>query len=85
MSEYDVEGGTTRTRSKFENNLNENKVQFARITDKNVNFVLCFKGLFYVYKKNVLSFYFEIDIEQNLHFVPNACKLYLILVLILML
>ena len=31
----------TRTRSKFENELNENKVQFVRIRDKNVNFVLC--------------------------------------------
>ena len=37
-----VEGGnTTRTRSEFENELRENKVQFARIRDKNVNFVLC--------------------------------------------
>ena len=36
-----AEGDTARTRSKFENELNENKVQFVRIRDKNVNFVLC--------------------------------------------
>ena len=34
-------GDTTRTRSEFKNELNENKVQFARIRDKNVNFILC--------------------------------------------
>ena len=36
-----VKGDTTRTRSEFENELDENKVQFLRIRDKNVNFVLC--------------------------------------------
>ena len=64
----------TRNRSEFENELNENKVQFVRIRDKNVNFC-------YIYKKSLLSFYFEIDIERNLHFVLNSHKLYLILVL----
>ena len=34
-------GHSTRTRSKFENELYEIKIQFARIRDKNVNFVLC--------------------------------------------
>ena len=48
----------TRKRSEFQNELNENKVQFTRIRDKNVNFC-------YIYKKSVLSFYFEIDIERN--------------------
>ena len=32
-----MEGDTSRTRSE----VNENKVQFVRIRDKNVNFVLC--------------------------------------------
>ena len=42
-----VEGDTTRTRSEFENELDENKVQFARIRDKNFvlyqfqRFVIC--------------------------------------------
>ena len=39
--EVNMEGDMTRTRSEFENELNENKVQFARIRDKNINFVLC--------------------------------------------
>ena len=30
-----------RMRSEFENELNENKVQFARTRDKNINFILC--------------------------------------------
>ena len=34
-------GHSTRTRSEFENELDENKVQFARIRDKHINFVLC--------------------------------------------
>ena len=33
-------GHSTRMRSEFQNELNENKVQFARIGDKNVNFFL---------------------------------------------
>ena len=33
-----MEGDTTRMRSEFENELNENKVQFARIRDKNKKF-----------------------------------------------
>ena len=76
-----MEGDLTRTRSQFKNELNENKVQFARIRDENViSFYVSFKGLCYIYKKSVLSFYFEIDIERNLRFVPNSHKLYLILV-----
>ena len=35
-----VEKRDLRTRSEFENELDENKVQFRRIRDKNVNFVL---------------------------------------------
>ena len=35
--------------SEFENELNENKVQFARITDKNVNFVMCHFQRFVIY------------------------------------
>ena len=46
--------------------LNENKAQIVRIRDKNVNF----KGLCYIYKKSVWSFYFETDIKQNPAFCP---------------
>ena len=62
-----VEDDTTRTRSEIVNELNENKVQFARIMDKNLNFVLCqFQnrnsktGLFV----NITQT-FQTDIEQN--------------------
>ena len=64
---YSVEGDTTGTRSEFENELNENKVQFAIVRDKNVNFVLCqFQnrnsktGLFVNITQTV-----QTDIEQN--------------------
>ena len=36
-----VEGATTRTRCEFENEINEHKVQFVRIGDRNVNFIPC--------------------------------------------
>ena len=36
----DVEGDTTRTRSEFENEFDENTIQLTRIRDKNVNFIL---------------------------------------------
>ena len=36
-----MDGDTTRTRSEFENELDENNVQFVRIRDKYVNFILC--------------------------------------------
>ena len=39
----------TRMRSKFENELDENKVQFTRIRDKNVNFILCGFQRFVIY------------------------------------
>ena len=66
-----MEGDTTRTRSEFKNELNENQVQFVRIRDKNIiSFYVSLKGLCCIYIKSVLSFYFEIDIEQNLHFCP---------------
>ena len=61
---------STRTRPEFKNELNENTVQFVRIRDQNVNFVLCRFQRFVLYLNSVLSFYFEIDIEQNLHFCP---------------
>ena len=54
-----AEGDTTRTRSKFENELNENKVQFVRIRDKNVNFVLCQFQRFVLYlQKECFQFVF---------------------------
>ena len=54
-----MEGDTTRTRSEFENELNENKVQFARIRDKNVNFVLCQFQRFVLYlQKECIDFLF---------------------------
>ena len=34
-------GDTTRTRSEFKDELDENKVKFARISGKNINFDLC--------------------------------------------
>ena len=36
-----MEGGATRMRSEFENELDENMVQFVRIRDKNINFIVC--------------------------------------------
>ena len=49
-----------------------------RISDKNINFVLCHfqRFVLYLQKKSVLRFYFEIDIERNLRFVPNSRKSY---------
>ena len=52
-------------------------------TKTKISFYVSFKGFCYIYKKSVFSFYFEIDTERNLHFVPNSLKLYLILILIL--
>ena len=49
-------------------------------TKMQISFHVSFKGLCYIYKKSVFSFYFEIDIEQNLCFVPDSHILYLILV-----
>ena len=52
-------GDTMRTRSEFENELNENKVQFARIRDKNVNFILCQFQRFVLYlQKEYFGFLF---------------------------
>ena len=48
-----------RTRFEFENKLDENNVQFARIRDKNVNFVLCQFQRFVIYlQKRVLRGFF---------------------------
>ena len=62
----------TRTRSEFENELNENKGQFARMRYKNVNFVLSqFEN-----RNSIETLFvnttqtFETDIERNLHFCP---------------
>ena len=44
-----VQGVTTSTSSEFQNELDENKVQFARIRDKNINFVLCYFQRFVIY------------------------------------
>ena len=41
MSGSNTEGDRMRMRSEFENKLDDNNVQFARIRDKNINFVLC--------------------------------------------
>ena len=57
-----------RMRSEFENELEENMMQFSRIRDKNISFYVSFQGLCCICKKNVLSFYFETDIEWNLDF-----------------
>ena len=56
-----------RMRSEFENKLNENKVQFTRIRDKNINFITCQfqRFVLYLQKEFLLSFYFDIDIERN--------------------
>ena len=62
------EGHGTRTRSAFENELNENKVQ-------EIGTKLAFKGLCYIYKESVFSFYCEIDIERNLHFCPQFSQI----------
>ena len=48
-----VEGVTTSTSSEFVYELNGNKVQFARIRDKNVNFVLCYFHRFVIYLQRV--------------------------------
>ena len=54
-----MEGDTTRTRPEFENELNENKVQFVRIRDKNINFVLCHFQRFVLYlQKEYFEFQF---------------------------
>ena len=53
-----------RTKSGFENELDENKVQFVRIRDKNINFILCHFQRFVIYlQRECFSFYFEIYIE----------------------
>ena len=44
-----VEGVTTSTSSEFVYELNRNKGQFARIRDKNANFVLCYFHRFVIY------------------------------------
>ena len=56
-----------RMRSELENKLNENKVQFTRIRDKNINFITCQfqRFVLYLQKEFLLSFYFDIDIEWN--------------------
>ena len=52
-------GHSERTRSEFEKELNENKVQFARIRNKNVNFILCQFHMFVLYlQKECLEFLF---------------------------
>ena len=64
-----------RMRSEFKNKLNKNKVQFARIRDKNVNFVLCqfqnrnSKHSFFVNTTQT----FETHIEQNLYVSLRLC------------
>ena len=48
-----------RTISDFKNELNENKVQVARIRDKNVNFILCQFQRFMLYlQKECFQFLF---------------------------
>ena len=44
-----VDGVTTSTSSEFMYELNENKVQFVKNGDKNVNFVLCHFQRFVIY------------------------------------
>ena len=62
-----MDGDTTRTRSEFENELMKIRYNFLGIRHKNVKFVLCqFQRFELYYKKNILSFYFETDIERNL-------------------
>ena len=47
--ELDVEVVTISTSSEFVYEFNGNKVQFGRIRDKNVNFVLCHFQRFVIY------------------------------------
>ena len=61
-----MKGDTTRMRSEFENELARIRHNFRGIRDTNIN--VSFKGLSCIYKKNILSFYFEIDMEQNFTF-----------------
>ena len=49
VSEVKMEGDTTRTSSEFVYELNGNKVQFARIREKSVNFVFCHFQRFVIY------------------------------------
>ena len=71
-----MEGVTTSTSSEFEKELDENKVQFVRIRDKNINFVLCHFQRFVIYlQRECFNFYFEIDIERNLCLLSN-CTLF---------
>ena len=59
-----MEDDTTRTRSEIEDELNENKVQFAIVRDKNVNFVLCqFQNRNSKHSFVNITETFEIDIE----------------------
>ena len=51
--QVEVEGDMTRTRSEFENELNKNKVQFARGGDRNVNFILCQFQRFVLYWQKI--------------------------------
>ena len=54
-----VEGHMTRTRSEFENELGQHKVQFVRIRDKNANFILCQFQRFVLYlQKECFEFLF---------------------------
>ena len=54
-----MEGHTTGMRSEFENELNENKVQFVRIRDKHVNSILCKFQRFVLYlQKECFEFLF---------------------------
>ena len=49
--------GTMRMRSKFKNDLDKNKIQFVRIRDKNVNYILCEFQRFVLYlQKECIEF-----------------------------
>ena len=54
--------------------------KYGLIHNSNVKNVPPSFPILYIYKKNILSFYCETDIEQNLRFVPHSRKLYLILI-----
>ena len=55
-----MDGHTTRMRSEFGKELNENKVQFVRIRDKNVNSILCEFQRFVLYlQKECFEFLFR--------------------------
>ena len=59
VSIYRMEGDRTRMRSEFNNELDDNNAQFARIRDKNVNFVLCqFQSLVLYLQKECFEFLF---------------------------